>query len=396
MDGIAPARELITPARRHAVRSAIAGDAVAVGPAGREDDDAIRRLLREHVFPGRIRLTLEREPDSFAAAAVEGEEHETLVARDRASGRIVACAARSVRDVYVNGRPARVGYLGQLRMEAAFRRRALLDEGFARWRTPRQPSDPPCYLVSVVAENAAARRMLERRRPGWPALQPLEPFVTLAIPVGGARRRSSGGGASLGCASGREVGSAALVECLARGHRRQQFAPCWTEADLQSARRTPNLGPDDFVVVSRDGRPGGSVACWDQRPFKQVVVRGYSQPLSLARPALNLMSGLLGTPRLPAVGSRLELVYLSHLAMEDDDPGVFEALVSEGCRLARGKGAGIVALGLSARSPLLAHATKSFAHRAYESMLYVAFWPEGAGFVQELDGRPSNPELALL
>jgi hypothetical protein len=38
----------------------------------------------------------------------------------------------------------------------------------------------------------------------------------------------------------------------------------------------------------------------------------------------------------------------------------------------------------------------AFQHRPYESLLYVAFWPDGEVIANSLDGRPSQPELAIL
>jgi hypothetical protein len=39
---------------------------------------------------------------------------------------------------------------------------------------------------------------------------------------------------------------------------------------------------------------------------------------------------------------------------------------------------------------------RTFRHRTFESVLYKAFWPDGEPLARSLDGRPSNPELAIL
>ncbi len=80
---------------------------------------------------GEIRVSLEREPNAFLAAAVEGEPHQTVVARDPVSGRIVGMGSRSVWNAFVNGEPRRLGYLSQLRVDRAFRgRKRLLAAGY--------------------------------------------------------------------------------------------------------------------------------------------------------------------------------------------------------------------------------------------------------------------------
>jgi hypothetical protein len=78
-----------------------------------EDDAQLRRLLRENAISGSISVTLEREPSFFGAAAVEGREHQTVVALEQ--DRIVAAGSISARHRFINGQPMRVGYLGALR-----------------------------------------------------------------------------------------------------------------------------------------------------------------------------------------------------------------------------------------------------------------------------------------
>ena len=82
------------------------------------------------------------------------------------------------------------------------------------------------------------------------------------------------------------------------------------------------------MVATRAGRVVGCVARWDQRRFKQVVVRGYSRRIARWRPFVNAAGRWLGVPPLPAVGDRLELAYLSHLAVDGDNADVAVALVA--------------------------------------------------------------------
>jgi len=85
-------------------------------------DVALRRLLRENPLPGKIVLAYEREPSYFAAAGLEGPFHQTLVARDVATGEVLGCANRSVRSLFVNGEARPVGYMSQLRLHPRLRR----------------------------------------------------------------------------------------------------------------------------------------------------------------------------------------------------------------------------------------------------------------------------------
>jgi len=356
------------------------------------DDERVRRLLREHALPGDVVLTFEREPDSAIAAAIEGDVHQTIVARGRNVGEIAGIASRAERDVFINGRPARLGYLGQLRADLRGHRvGALLDDGFAFCHTLHQQGTVAAYLTAIVEDNHAARRLLcGLRSPSAPRFIRAGGLVTTAIP----RPR----GPRLRVSTGLEIrrGSVELLQdivaCLDRNGRRYQFTPRWTIEDLLSPTRTPGLEPWNFLVAIAGGRVVGCAAMWDQRGFKQVVVRGYSERLARWRRVVNLAGSWVGVPALPAVGRPLEFVYLSHVAVDDDRPDVTAALVSEARRrLAAGVNYMVTAFAVG--SPMLAAAGR---HRTYRSALYLACWADGQHLAESIDGRLPHPEVAIL
>ena len=96
------------------------------------------------------------------------------------------------------------------------------------------------------------------------------------------------------------------------------------------------------------------------------------------------------------MGRRLEFGYVSQLSVDDDDRDVACALISAVCEAARDNGLDYVAMALPSDAPLTAAVRSRFRHRAYRSVLHVAFWPDGEEIVNQLDGRPYLPELATL
>jgi hypothetical protein len=140
----------------------------------------------------------------------------------------------------------------------------------------------------------------------------------------------------------------------------------------------------------------GCAALWDQRAQRQVVVRGYSRALAMSRWLVNSTARWSGVPTLPPVGDRLEFGYVSHLAVDDDDPEVACGLIAAVCELARNGGLDYVVIGLPRGAPLTAAVETRFRHRSYASVLHLAFWPDGAEVVNTLDGRPCYPELATI
>ena len=359
--------------------------------AGAADDERVRRLLREHALPGDVALTFEREPDSAIAAAIEGDVHQTIVARGRNVGEIAGIASRAERDVFINGRPARLGYLGQLRADLRGHRvGALLDDGFAFCHTLHQQGTVAAYLTAIVEDNHAARRLLcGLRSPSAPRFIRAGGLVTVAIPRAQGRLKLSTG---IEVRQGSVELLQEIVACLDRNGRRYQFTPRWTTEDLLSPTRTPGLEPWNFLVAIAGGRVVGCAATWDQRGFKQVVVRGYSERLARWRRVVNLAAPWVGVPALPAVGSPLEFVYLSHVAVDDDRPDVTAALVSE-ARRQLPAGVNYMVTAFAEGSPMLAAADR---HRTYRSALYLACWADGQHLAESIDARLPHPEVAIL
>jgi hypothetical protein len=351
------------------------------------DEPELRRLLRDNPMEGAIRVSLEREPDAFLAASIEGHPHASVVARHPEDGHVLGMGSRAVVDAFVNGEPRRVGYLSQLRVERSSRgRRHLLSRGYARLGALRAPDEERFDFTTIIADNAPALRLLNAGVPGLPSYRLLETLVTLVIPTWPAPRPARG----VERADGARL--AAVADCLQRNGRRFQLARRWTAEDLASADRCRGLSPDDVFVATMGGRVTACAALWDQRAFKQVVVRGYGPTLSRVRPLYNLAARLLRAPCLPDVGAALPHAHLSHLAVDGDDPVVFEALLAAALREAGRRGLAYVVAGFSERHPLLAVARRLRRCREYCSLLHIVH----GGPPPELDGRVAHLEVATL
>src|SRR5438132_8692282 len=152
---------------------------VTVEFAAPSDDAAIRALVQRQAMPGRISIAFAREPNFARGCAVTGDDCRIVVAR--AANGIVGVACRSVRNVFLNGRAQRLGYLGQLRVDDRFRGRWLVSRGMALLGEIDR-RDPLLYLASIVDGNDEATGVLVRkRRRSFPEFREVAQYRTLAI-----------------------------------------------------------------------------------------------------------------------------------------------------------------------------------------------------------------------
>lgn len=323
------------------------------------DDLALRALLSRNPMPGAVELTFEREPDFFAGCAISGADTRTLLARTEEG--VVALACRSTRNVYVNGNPQRLGYLGQLRIDPEQQGRWLVSRGFAEVHRMQQQDPVAAYLVAIVDNNELATGVLVRkRRPTFPTLTPVAGIRTCALSL---RWNCPALSTELTVTPLTASEKPELITFLNEAAATRQFAPVWTESCLD--RLVPlGLRLSDILLARKGDKLVGAAALWDQSHLKQTVVRLYHGWLRYAVP-------FLGMPR---PGQRLREAYVSLLAIGNDDTGTFRVLLRHLYREARERRLHYLLLGLDVRDPLLRVALEG-KPIVYSSKLYLAQWP---------------------
>lgn len=359
------------------------------------DDAGLRRLLRENPMQGSISLSFEREPNYFDASFVEGPFHQTLVARETDTGEMIGFGNRSVRPMFVNGTVQEIGYMSQLRIHPKYGGGLYLARGLAQgfklYHDLHEDRRVSFYLMSVIDDNFPAKRLLTSGLPEYPHAQEYARMFTYAIyPM--RRKRDLPLPRSLQLMRGSDQYANAIVECLNRNGARKQFAPYWTCDSLFIA----NVSPSDFFVAFDGECVVGCLACWDQSAFKQTVVRGYSGSLARWRKFINLLSRLGIAPYLPEPNTPLRYSYASHLAIDDDDPSVFAALLRALYNHNLERRYSYFMLGLVESNPLR-EIVEVYRPLTYISQLYLVAWDDGIDAVGNVDKKLTpTPEIAVL
>ncbi len=362
--------------------------------ATRDDDAGLRRVLAATPMEGHISLRLLREPGFWDAAVVHGPFHQTVVARDTQSGQIVGLGMRSVREMFLNGAPTPIGYLGTLRLLPEYRRRGLLARGYALFRELHTDGRTPLYITTIAEGNQAVIRTLTSGKAGLPHYHFAGRYLTLAIAAGRSNRPANPRGIEIQAATVESI--PAVIDFLHREGRRRQFFPCFSASDFFHEDGTfRNLEPDDLLLAMRGGELVGVLGTWNQTLFKQAVICGYSNRIRWTRPWYNAWAALSRRPPLPRAGSELPSAVAAVPVVTGNDAHVWQMLIGAAARRVKKVQQGYLLVGLHERDPLLAY-MQPRAVASYATRVYYVCWPDGEQLRATLDERPPYLELGTL
>ena len=352
------------------------------------DDASIRRLLRENPMTGAITLGFEREPSYFNGANLAGGEDQTIIALS--AERLICMGRCTRRECWIDGHVRRAGYLGELRLDATARGRLqILRAGYEFFHALEADDPADVYFTSIGADNHRSRRLLEKGVAGLPAYVFLAELDTLLISV--PRRAPH---AMLRVERATPARAPDLLRVLNDHGRRHHLSAVWTMENLH-ALESQGLPLDRFLLAFDGGDLLACAGLWDQRGFRQTVIRGYSAALARARPFINFASRFLGVPRLPRVGAVLPYAFLSPLACKAGTEPILPDLIAAFFPLAAEIGAEYLSVVLPSMDPTLPALRHRFSTRTWRSRLYRVDWPDRARS-EFGTGRAFLPEGALL
>lgn len=318
--------------------------------AGSGDDAALRALLCRNVMQGDIAVTFRREPSYFQAATVQGAVAEVYKAVDADSGALAGLGGRFRLPAYVNGVCTDIGYLADLRLEAAFRGGLGLRRAYDFLRARHEQDPLPYYTTLILQGNEAALQVLAANRADLPPYRPQGRLHTPMLLLGRPRAALRAPGVYI--APARAAEAEEVFAFINREHARRQFAPHYTVADLANGRLR-GLRLEDIWLARRDGELVGALALWDQHAFRQIHVEAYRRHWRWLKPLYNGLCRLMPWQALPQPGQSLRCVYAALAAVAGDDTAVFAALLRTLYRHALRGPWHYLAVALHERDPLL-------------------------------------------
>jgi hypothetical protein len=315
-----------------------------------------------------------------------------VACRDLQTGRIIGFGCRSIREVYLNGKPALIGYLSSLRVLAEHRNLGLVARGYAMFQKLHADGQVPFYLTTIAAGNRKALDVLTSGRAGLPMYHPAGAYHTVAVPLR-AKPPTTG---AISVRSARPEDLPSVLDFLAAiGPHRQFFPRLGTQDFLSPQGAMRGLELDGLLLAERGGRLVGMLASWDQHSYRQSVVCGYAGWLRRMLPLYNGWAWLVGRPPLPLPGGAFSYLMGALPVVADSDIHTMAFLLE----LLRYRAAGgpwtHVMIGLHVSDPLLG-VVRRFQTACYETHLFLVCWPDGDAARLALDGRVPYLEAGSL
>ncbi len=351
-----------------------------ISEAGPEDAGQLLRLFECTDFRGGVEVRFTRRPDAYASLLSEGTDAVIPIVTDTRTGQVVGMGACIVRRAYVNGAPATVGYLTGMRVLPEYRMRIPLIPRVYRYLYECTRERVDLYYTTILADNAAVVRMLERRRPTMPEYRLVGPYTTYCIRSG---QRPPGGGRGPGGRTCRL--EAASLDELAGAYTRHAERTNLAPVDL----RLPGLSDrDGYALVDPSGESVAACGIWNQQDVKQHIVTRYT---GVYRALRRLPLQLLGYPPLPQVGTAAKHACVAGLTVTEHDPRLARRFLRH-VAAAVAPRHDMILLGLAEDHPLRP-AMAGLRSIRYRSRLYTVHWDNHG---TALDGRPVQLEVGLL
>jgi hypothetical protein len=340
-----------------------------IRPATRADNARLLELYGSVPMTGSLVLSTRRDPDFFALYDMQRGVSECWV--HETDGRPTGLGTALVRDGWLDGAPARVGYLGDLRSQfSASRERGLvraygevLDRVLAIHGCER-------FLTAVLASNAAALNALVRRRrerASQPRYQLLRRFSMVSIQFTGRRPRPK---ESLVRPAG-PGDLPEIVRLLDHDHRRRPFGYRYDAGELEHRlERWPGMRLDrTYVARDASGRLVGVTTAWDPSAVKRYRVIAYRGSMRWTQRGFNTVARVMGYPPLPEPGGDFRCLYLCNTSIEGERPEVLRALLDRVYADFHGSGYHFFSLSVYEDDPLTP-ALRGFPTRALDFHLY--------------------------
>lgn len=307
--------------------------------ATEKDNQAILELSRMVPMEADLSIIVDRSPDYFYLASLQGEGHKIIVAES--DGRIVGTIGFCYRRVRLFGRKVRVSYIGGVKLLRSARKSTALYRMIRRVYRELMEEGIEIGMGYFLEGNERAKRIIEKGS-SFPAFHPISTIkIFHIIPLWGKGRPEQ----DVLTPTIDDLDE--LGELFRRYYRKYELVEDFDREKLERIlERSKDFSIDNFLLVRKKGRIVAALTFWDQNNFKRTVVRKYGTTTKMLYYILKPLDVL------PPEGEALRVIEIRHMVYDDEHFQAMKGLISYFLRMIWPEYK-IVKVGMDCKDPLI-------------------------------------------
>ena len=339
------------------------------------DSPHLLKLYESEGFTGNISVLFTRRPDPYQSLMGEGENAVIPVVIDRDADLVCGMGASIIHKVNLNGETRTAGYLTGLKSLPEYRKRVPFGTAVYSYLHELTKEKVDFYYTTILKDNAAAQKMLEKKRRNMPEYRFAGEYTVYCFRAGHLQQDKALKGYKF-----RKSNVAEIQAAFDKASLSFNLSPASTN--------WPGLADNDcYVMQDNDGRTVAACAVWNQQSYKQYVITRYGGIYRFLR---NMPLKLFGFPNLPKENRPVNCASITMLSVNGNDIRLASYFLEIVARAA--KSYDFLMLGLHENHPLNAAVSKIRSIK-YQSRVYTVHWGENSLVPDE---RPFNLEVGLL
>ncbi len=273
--------------------------------ATESDNHKLLELARTTPMESRLMVNVDRSPDYFRLANLQGDEARVFVAeQDGIISGAIGCCLRYVR---LLGRPVKIGYIGGIKV-AAEARKGLTSFRLMNAVAEHLRATPIELAIVITMESNAAMAPILAGRIGMPPFHQLTQFEIAYIrPI---FRPKVSDHYHIRAMRPDDLENVAIL--FREFFKDYGLTTDWSPEYLNTLlNNQPDFSYENIIVAEQNDRLVAAVSWWDQRNFKQTIVEHYGGKLKTVTTLLKPFKIL------PVEGEPLRELNLRHIVYAD-------------------------------------------------------------------------------
>jgi len=355
--------------------------------AVREDNKAIKRIMRNTQMESPISIAFDRQPSYFDSLKLEGNDYITIVGKDQ-NGIVRGFGTCVFKKAFINGNIETIGYLHNLRLEKGFRDGYSLALGYKKFRESVHSKKAFCYITSILKQNKKAQSILTSGKGGLPSYLPLTEYRTFIIKSGVKMTKNN-----INIKQFDNCHRERIYDFIMQYGKSHNFFPYLSKRALFD-EKTLNINSKNIYFTEEDNTVTAMAGLWDISSVKQLYIASYSPMVNILRPFHNILSLIRKTPSLPSVNKQLSYSYIFPFIAGNADRKIILNLIDTLSEMSVKRGNRFFITGC-VKGSSMESILNTYPHIRVDSSIYAVDWYNDLD-INTLRSNPLHIEVARL